>query len=122
MKNSLIFSLILFLFFQFSSQGQQSNTLFQINAMLQAGKWYFVKKDNKTKTITYSHTATINSTETIEFKEDSLMIRCGIKCDSIRNYKIKLDVLRTRLPKQNFEYFRYCFMGKYLQLTPIRPQ
>ncbi len=92
-----------------------------VNDMFQTGKWYAIKKNGNSKMITYSHAEISGAFEIIEFKNDSILISYNLKQDSLRIYKIKMDVIRIRLPKRNYEYFRYCFMGKYLQLTPINP-
>ena len=107
---------------------------------LQANKWN-PARDSKTNLLVYYKKPVLKrQEETIQFKTDGKIIRCGIytessldatgkeimttsfACDSIEIYEVKKDMLKTQLLKQTPHYYKLTLKGENIEFTAIKEE
>ena len=107
---------------------------------LQANKWN-PARDSKTNLLVYYKKPVLKrQEETIQFKAEGKIIRCGIftessldatgketmttsfACDSVEVYEVKKDMLKTQLLKQAPHYYKLSLKGENIVLGVIKEE
>lgn len=108
--------------------------------VIQTGKWFPGLKVNSKKIVYYRKPQGKTREETVEFKKNGKMIRCGeitetginkegrvvtrtdYSCDSVQTYEIKNGMMQIRLLDQMPNFYKIQVKGETFELTPVKSE